>query len=65
MADESQGTFMELFRRSLDKRAGERGLTRKEMLNDFIKNKAVLSVPVGGVGFGALSGMGEDEEGPI
>jgi len=35
------------------------------MLNDFIKNKAVLSVPVGGVGFGALSGMGEDEEGPI
>ena len=65
LADESQGTFMELFRRSLDKRAGERGLTRKEMLNDFIKNKAVLSVPVGGVGFGALSGMGEDEEGPI
>lgn len=65
LADESQGTFMELFRRSLDKRAGERGLTRKEMLNDFIKNKAVLSVPVGGVGFGALSGMSEDEEGPI
>ena len=65
LADESQGTFMELFRRSLDKRAGERGLTRKEMLNDFIKNKAVLSVPVGGVGFGALSGMDEDEEGPI
>ena len=57
LADESQGTFMELFRRSLDKRAGERGLTRKEMLNDFIKNKAVLSVPlaIGGAGtYGAL-----------
>jgi hypothetical protein len=48
---------MQLFRKSLDKRAGERGLTRKEMLNDFIKNKAVLSVPfaIGGAGtYGAL-----------
>ena len=57
LADESQGTFMQLFRKSLDKRAGERGLTRKEMLNDFIKNKAVLSVPfaIGGAGtYGAL-----------
>jgi hypothetical protein len=48
LADESQGTFMELFRRSLDKRAGERGLTRKAMLRDFIRNKAPLAqVPPG------------------
>ena len=63
LADESQGTFMQLFRKSLDKRAGERGLSRKGMLSDFIKNKAVLSVPFGG--FGALSGMGENKEGGI
>ena len=63
LADESQGTFMQLFRKSLDKRAGERDLSRKEMLNDFIRNKAVLSVPFGG--FGALSTMGEDKEGGI
>jgi hypothetical protein len=61
LADESQGTFMQLFRKSLDKRAGERGLSRKDMLSDFIKNKAVLSVPFGG--FGALSSMGEDKDG--
>ena len=46
LADESQGTAMELFRRTLDKRAGERGLTRKEMLEDFIVNKAPLAVPL-------------------
>ena len=61
LADESQGTFMQLFRRSLDKRAGERGLSRKQMLNDFIKNKAVLSVPFGGVGYGALNTIPEED----
>jgi len=58
LADESQGTFMDLFRRSLDKRGEERGLTRKEMLEDFIKNKAVLSLPAGAT-LGALPS--EDE----
>jgi len=58
LADESQGTFMDLFRRSLDKRGAERGLTRKEMLEDFIKNKAVLSLPAGAT-LGALPS--EDE----
>lgn len=48
LADESQGTFMELFRRSLDNRAGERGLTRREMLDDFLKNKATLAIPAAG-----------------
>lgn len=44
LADESQGTFMELFRRSLDKRASERGISRREMLDDFIQNRAPLAV---------------------
>ena len=55
LADESQGTFMQLFRKTLDKRGGERGLSRKEMLKDFIENKAVLSVPFGGVIGGAAT----------
>ena len=46
LADESQGTAMELFRRTLDKRADERGLTRQEMLKEFIVNKAPLAVPL-------------------
>jgi hypothetical protein len=50
LADESQGTAMELFRRMLDKRAGERGLTRRGMLEDFIINRAPLSVgPMGAI----------------
>lgn len=47
LADESQGTFMELFRNALDKRAGERSISRKEMLKEFIENKAPLSVLLG------------------
>lgn len=58
LADESQGTFMELFRRSLDKRAGERGMTRRQMAEDFIRNKAVLSVG----GLGLLSTLPFEEE---
>lgn len=51
LADESQGTFMELFRRSLDKRAKERGLSRREMLEDFIMNRAPLAIgPLGAIG---------------
>ena len=57
LADESQGTFMELFRRSLDKRAGERGISRRQMAEDFIKNKAVLGVG----GAGLLSAMPSEE----
>ena len=43
LADESQGTAMELFRRTLDKRAKERGLTREQMLSEFIMNRAPLA----------------------
>jgi hypothetical protein len=64
LADESQGTFMDLFRRGLDKRAGERNLTRKGMLYDFIKNKGLLAVPAAG-SLGLLGYMkgNEDERG--
>ena len=63
LADESQGTFMELFRRSLDKRGGERGLTRKEMLKEFIENKAVLSIAgTAGVGAGAYGSLPSEDE---
>lgn len=55
LADESQGTFMDLFRRTLDKRAGERGLTRGQMLDDFIVNRAPLAVaPIGATGLLAM-----------
>ncbi len=60
LADESQGTFMDLFRRTLDKRAGERGLTRGQMLEDFIVNRAPLAIaPVGATG---LLGMQAGQE---
>jgi hypothetical protein len=49
LADESQGTFMDLFRRTLDKRAGERGLDRQSMLHDFIDNRAPLAVGATGL----------------
>lgn len=53
LADESQGTFMNLFRRSLDKRAEERELSREEMLLDFLYNKSPLAVG----GAGVLGGL--------
>ena len=65
LADESQGTFMELFRRSLDKRAEERGITRREMLDDFIKNKAPLSIaPIAGAGLLSAGMMRQEEQKP-
>jgi hypothetical protein len=55
LADESQGTFMELFRNALDKRAGERGLSRREMLTDFLQNKSPLAIAAGLPAYGLLS----------
>tara|TARA_R110001606_G_scaffold117263_1_gene246668 strand:- start:703 stop:2454 length:1752 start_codon:yes stop_codon:yes gene_type:complete len=65
LADASQGTFMDLFRRSLDKRAGERNLSRKDMLDDFIKNKAPLAIaPIAGAGLLAASMNNEQQPQP-
>lgn len=61
LADESQGTFMELFRRSLDNRATERGLTREQMLRDFIANKSPLAI--GGAGIlGGLTAVNTSQD---
>lgn len=60
LADASQGTFMDLFRRTLDKRAGQRGLTRREMFDDFAINRAPLSV-AGAAGGGGLLAMSPEE----
>lgn len=35
--DASQGTFMDLFRQALDKRAATRGIDREQMFNEFAK----------------------------
>ena len=64
LADESQGTFMELFRRALDNRAEERGVDRRTMFRDFALKRAPLSV-AGGVGIGggllAAQPQGDDD----
>lgn len=60
LADESQGTFMELFRRSLDKRAEERGLSRSDMLREFLYNRAPLAVLPAAPVAGLLSRDDED-----
>ena len=60
LADESQGTFMELFRRSLDKRAGERGISRRKMAEEFINDKAVLGL--GGLGLLGTSQYNDDRQ---
>jgi hypothetical protein len=62
LADESQGTFMELFRRVLDKRAGERGLSREDMLQDFIVNRAPLAIGGAAVGAGGLLSSGPSDQ---
>jgi hypothetical protein len=56
LADESQGTFMDLFRRTLDKRARERGTDRLGQFTDFAARNSPLAVPLG-VG-GAATAMG-------
>ena len=48
----SRGTFMDLFRRRVGERAAETGRTFDDTLRDFIRNKGLLSVPIG---IGAMS----------
>jgi len=65
LADESQGTFMDLFRRTLDNRAKQRGLTRREMLEEFIRKSAPLSVAGTAGAAGAIGATQmEREKGP-
>lgn len=62
LADESQGTAMELFRRALDNRADERGITREDMLKDFIDNKGLLAVPTTAAGGALTYGLLQDPQ---
>lgn len=62
LADESQGTFMDLFRRALDAQAGRRGLSREEMLDDFVRNKAPLAVAPVGMGLLGAGMQGRDRQ---
>jgi hypothetical protein len=63
LADESQGTFMDLFRRALDAQAGRRGINREQMLDDFIRNKAPLAVAPVGVGLLGAGMQGRGDQG--
>jgi len=58
--DSSLGTFMEILRNRADKRAAEIGSTRAGVLQDFIKNKGLLAVPIAAAGTGGLL-MGNEE----
>lgn len=62
LADESQGTAMELFRRTLDNRADERGISREDMLKDFIDNKGLLAVPTTAAGGALTYGLLQDPQ---
>jgi len=46
VADSSMGTFMELLRVRADKRAKKTGSTREKVMQEFIKNKGLLAVPL-------------------
>lgn len=61
LADESQGTFMDLFRRVIDNRAKQRKLTRREMVDDFIYRRAPLAV-TGAAPMGLLAMQPEQEQ---
>ena len=63
VADESQGTFMELFKRRAQKRADKTGKTVDQVIQEFIKNKGLLALPVtGGLGIGYMKGGLADKE---
>ncbi|MEY4863762.1 MAG: hypothetical protein RLZ51_1857 [Pseudomonadota bacterium] len=55
LADESQGTFMELMRRTIDKRAGQRITDRRSQFMDFAQGRSPLAVTGAGLGGGLLS----------
>lgn len=58
LADESQGTAMQLFRNVLDNRAQQLGTDRRGLLEMFINRQAPLAVPMG-VGLLGLAGTQE------
>ena len=61
--DASQGTFMELFKKRAQKRADKTGKSVDQVIQEFIKNKGLLALPVtGGLGIGYMKGGLADKE---
>lgn len=56
VADESQGTFMELIRKRAEKRAQIEGRTMPEVMRDFITKRGLLAIPGLAAG-GAAAGL--------
>ena len=56
VADESQGTFMELIRKRAATRAEIEGTTQAEVLRNFVRNKGLLAIP-GLAATGAATGL--------
>lgn len=54
LAEESKGSFMQIFRNALDNRANELGISRREMLDMFINNRIPLSALIGAPAAGLL-----------
>jgi hypothetical protein len=42
LADESQGSFMELFRKRADDRAAKEGMTREQVIKRFIRDRGLV-----------------------
>ena len=60
--ESSLGTFMQILRNRADKRAKEIGTTRSAVLQDFIKNKGLLAVPIAAGASGLLVNADRNEE---
>ena len=58
----SQGTFMDLFRRQVAKRAKETNRTDEEVLEDFIVNRGLLALPATAAGGAVTYGLLAEEE---
>jgi hypothetical protein len=65
LADESQGTFMELLRRRLDARAAERGVDRRTQFLDFAARRSPLAVGGMAVGGGLLGTPDQAQARPL
>jgi len=59
VAEESQGTFMELIRERAKKKAIKDNTTPNKVLQNFIRNGGFLSL-IGGTGLGALNNIAEE-----
>ena len=64
VAEESQGTFMELIRERAKKKAIKDNTTPNQVLQNFIRNGGFLSL-IGGTGLGALNNITEETKSEV